>query len=76
MSHDEHARRLDDIEKRVRALEKLEEKRWRNAYAALEGEGSPKASKHVNGGKQWCECGRDVCRAPNCFSHKPDPLGR
>lgn len=24
----------------------------------------------------WCECGRDVCRAPDCPSHKPDPMGR
>ena len=25
---------------------------------------------------QWCSCGRDHCRAPDCPSHKPDPMGR
>ena len=27
-------------------------------------------------GHQFCQCGRDICRAPDCPSHKPDPLGR
>ena len=27
-------------------------------------------------GNLWCECGRDLCRAPDCPSHKTDPLGR
>jgi hypothetical protein len=71
-------RRLDDIEKRVRALEKLEEKRWRNAYDALKSDdrGVPRFSTGINGGKQWCLCGRDICRAPDCPSHRNDPLGR
>ena len=58
-------RRLDDIEKRLRALETLEGKRWRKAYAALKSEFAP-----------YCACGRDICRAPDCPSHKADPLGR
>ena len=29
-----------------------------------------KFSTNMQGGKQWCECGRDVCRAPDCPSHK------
>ena len=29
-----------------------------------------------NGKVQFCPCGRDVCRAPDCPSHKTDPLGR
>ena len=33
-------------------------------------------SLSVVGIKQFCECGRDVCRAPECPSHKTDPLGR
>jgi hypothetical protein len=67
---DEHARRLDDIEKR---LQRVEASIWplATAYAAM-----PKPSKHVGAGEQWCECGRDVCRAPDCPSHKADPLGR
>ena len=68
----DHDRRLADIEKRVRALEKLEEKRWRRGYDSLIGQ-SPNLNQV---GHQFCECGRDVCRAPDCPSHKPDPLGR
>jgi hypothetical protein len=92
MSADEHARRLDDIdilkrtvadiEKRLiwveRAIARLERAAenppisWRDLdYPTV-----PKFSTGSNGGKQWCECGRDVCRAPDCPSHKADPLGR
>ena len=95
---DEHARRLDDIEKRLeesslyalttavattqRKLSELEERVrrlemaagkefWKRIDAAPVVETSPNVFK-----SGWCACGRDVCRAPNCFSHKPDPLGR
>jgi len=30
----------------------------------------------VTASSQFCSCGRDVCRAPDCPSHKPDPMGR
>jgi hypothetical protein len=67
---DDHDRRLADIEKR---LARLEASVWPLAteYAAVVA-----PSKAVNVGEQWCQCGRDVCRAPDCPSHKPDPLGR
>lgn len=65
-------RRLDDIEKRLARLERAAEK----PVVAV---GSPAWVHNERGdivGKQWCECGRDICRAPDCPSHKPDPLGR
>jgi hypothetical protein len=69
---DDTERRLDDIEKRVQALEKSV---WpfATAYAAI---ATP--SKTVSVGEQWCECGKDnlLCRAPDCPSHRNDPLGR
>jgi hypothetical protein len=68
----DHDRRLADIEKRLARLEKLEAMRWRRGYDSLVGQ--PPSLNQV--GEQWCECGRDVCRAPDCPSHKPDPLGR
>ncbi len=64
---DEHARRLDDIEKRLARLESLE----RRAPMTF----GP-APKHET---QWCDCGRDGCRWPYCKtlnSHGNDPLGR
>jgi hypothetical protein len=65
-------RRLEDIEKR---LAMLEDSVWplATAYAAVVA-----PSKAVNAGEQWCECGKDtlLCRAPDCPSHKHDPLGR
>ena len=71
---DEHSRKLDDIEKRLARLERAGEKpavpmregRW---YITRDGNGDVVA----NG---WCACGRDICRAPDCPSHKADPLGR
>lgn len=45
------------------------------AYPAV-----PKVSITLTGGSsaQFCECGKDalLCRAPECPSHKTDPLGR
>lgn len=65
MDRDQILRALDDLEKRVQRLEK-----WQ----------SPKM---INDGKclrsmPYCACGRDVCRAPDCPSHRRDfdPLGR
>ena len=73
MSHDEHARRLDDIEKRLARLEKRSER----PPISFEGKDGRTWALNVKTRiSGWCECGRDVCRAPNCFSHKPDPLGR
>jgi hypothetical protein len=68
-------RRLDDIEKRLARLE-------RAAEEPIEVPGAqavwnhPRFSTGLNGGKQWCQCGRDICRAPDCPSHRTDPLGR
>jgi hypothetical protein len=68
----DHERRLADIEKRLARVERAIEPR-NAAFSTY---------KKYNGGtefipgEQWCECGRDVCRAPDCPSHKPDPLGR
>lgn len=63
-------RRLDDIEKRLARLERAAEKpaiTWRDlAFTS--------AKVDIKG--QWCQCGRDICRAPDCPSHKADPLGR
>ncbi len=79
MSADEHARRLDDIEKRLARVERMFDER--NAIEA--------SRRHMTSEKlhrmyadaykqlaQFCDCGRDVCRAPDCPSHKHDPLGR
>jgi hypothetical protein len=88
---DDHDRRLADIEKRLARLERAAEKpevyyggvtvhdmayRNRASTGAQAVWSQPRFSTGLNGGKQWCPCGRDVCRAPDCPSHKPDPLGR
>ena len=88
---DNFERRLADIEKRVARLERAAEKpevyyggvtvhdmayRNRASTGAQAVWSQPRFSTGLNGGKQWCACGRDVCRAPDCPSHKPDPLGR
>jgi hypothetical protein len=74
MSADEHARRLDDIEKRLAEIEKSI---WpfATAYAANEKLHRMYGSAYKQFA-QWCNCGRDVCRAPDCPIHKADPLGR
>ncbi len=61
-------RRLDDIEKRLARLERAAEK----PPVQMPG---MRPNNH-NGFMQWCQCGRDVCRAPDCPSHRNDPLGR
>jgi hypothetical protein len=61
-------RRLADIEKRLARVERMLEKPtvdWGVVSRPL----------YIND-HQFCACGRDVCRAPDCPSHKPDPLGR
>jgi len=58
----DHDRRLADIEKRLARLERMQEK--------------PAVPVKLPISITWCECGRDICRAPDCPSHKPDPLGR
>lgn len=68
----ETERRLDDIEKRLARLERAAEKP--EVYY-----GGPMKHDMVFRAKpmeQWCPCGRDVCRAPDCPSHKPDSMGR
>ena len=72
MSED-HDRRLADIEKRLARLERAAEKpevdvRGQAVYMQTLARVSRKDS-------QYCLCGRDVCRAPDCPSHKHDPLG-
>jgi hypothetical protein len=65
---DDHERRLADIEKRLARLERAAEQQpvFVSMYdKVLPSEFAP-----------YCPCGRDVCRAPDCPSHKPDPLGR
>jgi hypothetical protein len=81
-------RRLDDIEKRVTRLERAAEKPAVNYNAALPADNNGRflTWDELRYGQvptqigvkrpQFCECGRDVCRAPDCPSHKPDPLGR
>ncbi len=68
---DEHARRLDDIEKRLARLERAAEK-----PEVLYGRAAHDMVYRETPGSQFCPCGRDVCRAPDCPSHKHDPLGR
>ncbi len=68
---DEHARRLDDIEKRLARLERAEWKREEMKARALQFR--QEMSKAAD---QFCPCGRDVCRAPDCPSHRSDPMGR
>jgi hypothetical protein len=70
---DDHDRRLADIEKRLARVERMLEKPevLYGGPATHTMKGSLTAR-----GWQFCECGRDVCRAPDCPSHKPDPLGR
>ncbi len=66
---DDHDRRLADIEKRVA---RLEASVWpfATAYAAVVA-----PSKRVSAGEQWCECGREVCRAPDCPAHRENSCG-
>jgi hypothetical protein len=73
----DHERRLADIEKRLARLENAEWKREEMKARALQFR--QEISKTAD---QFCQCGRDVCRAPDCPSHRRenncgnDPLGR
>ena len=87
---DHMQRRLSDLETivreqgyRIKALEKAGHPfRAFKAPQPVVGELIPEyharlaqaVQSYVNG--QFCECGRDVCRAPDCPSHKTDPMGR
>lgn len=68
---DDTERRLADIEKRLARLEKLTEKPatifdgLNKIYSR-----SSVPQYTIDGVKQWCDCGRDVCRAPDCPTHK------
>lgn len=74
-------RRLDDHEKRLARLERAAEKPavafTREEYVAeamaLIDRKYGAASRRL---AQFCDCGREICRAPDCPSHKPDPMGR
>lgn len=70
----DYDRRLDDIEKRLARLERAAEK----PTVDVAGNAIYKMTiaKLARQDSQYCECGRDVCRAPDCPSHKLDPLGR
>ncbi len=61
---DQIERRLTDIEKQMKEI----------GYRLRALEKPTRPRKAPVG--QRCECGRDVCRAPDCPSHKTDPLGR
>lgn len=70
-------RRLDDIEKRLARLERgMERPAVTYADIAKTYRQSSVSQYTLDGGKQFCKCGRDICRAPDCPSHKADPLGR
>ncbi len=70
---DNFERRISDLEKRLARLE-------RAAEHPVVLYGGP--AKHgmdalwIDNNGQWCNCGRDVCRAPDCPTYKADPLGR
>ena len=71
MDIDQLSRALKDLEYRVKLLEKAA-----SVTAQVVAHGSSRDLYHRKMGRLWCECGRDVCRAPDCPSHKPDPMGR
>ena len=60
---DETDRRLSDIEKRLARLERMQDKP--EVQFANRGTWVTK-----DGARQFCLCGRDVCRAPDCPSHR------
>jgi hypothetical protein len=72
-------RRLEDIEKRLTRVERMLEKpevdvRGQAVYMQT-------LARVARKDNQYCLCGRDVCRAPDCPSHREnncgnDPLGR
>ena len=79
MDLDQLARTVKDLEYRVRALEKAQGKRLTlvDMISADIWHGDNRHEKAIVGKpKQFCSCGRDLCRAPDCPSHKPDPMGR
>jgi hypothetical protein len=57
-------RRLADIEKRLARVEKLTEPKI-GRMVPVPGTEHPVVM-------QWCDCGRDVCRAPDCPTQKKD----
>ena len=73
MRDDEARRHLEDLEKRVARLEKMFERGQPRTDAAVWVEEAPVMA--VASG-QFCLCGREVCRAPQCPTFSPDPLGR
>lgn len=65
---DQLSRSIKDLEYRVKRLEQAQGQ-WavnRTGYTSV----------YQTPVVQWCSCGREVCRAPDCPSHKPDPMGR
>ena len=63
---DQLSRAVKDLEYRVRALEKANQETWNKG----------KFRRLAELATGYCACGRDICRAPDCPSHKTDPLGR
>jgi len=61
----DHERRLADIEKRLARLEEERFAPWKKHVEYKDG------VKHTVWSQrpQFCPCGRDVCRAPDCPSH-------
>lgn len=71
---DQALRDIADLKARVRALEK---DIGRAFWKRLENEQPRNIAVKANRvGVTWCNCAQDVCRAPDCPSHKPDPMGR
>jgi hypothetical protein len=73
----DYDRRLDDIEKRLARLERDAERPAMSFNPPAFHEPIEHDLKGIprNLG-QFCPCGRDICRAPDCPSHRNDPLGR
>ena len=71
MDIDQLSRAMKDHEKRLNRIE---------AWMEAQDKGSVLRAKVVDHWRdkflQFCECGREHCRKPDCPSHKPDPMGR
>ena len=68
---DQLSRAVKDLEYRVKLLEKAA-----SVTAQTVAHGARRDDYAKKMGQLWCSCGRDICRAPDCPSHKTDPLGR
>jgi len=78
MDIDQLARTVKDLEYRIKQLEKAHNPVV--LYGGLSASDMATLAKRGPGKieSQFCACGKDklLCRAPDCPSHKPDPMGR